>query len=212
MLRRQRFEVNEGRRVGSPSLEGDASNAVEECAVFQLGQALFARPGASVEIIARIRLCNVSHPVRVYGQSVEQGSQCVDGLDELVGCCIEHEQVAIRHLGILDDVHDVAQGKHVVCGDGVVPGVERHEVAVGLACAAGKLRLVSGLERDHVKHPRAHQNRPRVLRGNIQSLDHGAPGHVDHRDLVLGGQRNVSLSVVGEGDAHRLIKARRLGG
>ena len=43
-------------------------------------------------------------------------------------------------------------------------------------------------------------------------MDHGAPGHVDDRDLVLGGQRDIRLGVVGEGDAHRLIKARRLRG
>ena len=153
VLRRQRFEVDESRRVGAPSLGGDACDAVEECAVLQLGQALFARPGAAVDVIARIRLCNVSNPVRVHGQSVEQGAQCRDGLDELVGRCVEYEQVAIRHLGILDDVHDVTQRKHVVGGDGVVPCIERHEVAVGLACATRKLRLVSRLERDHIKLP-----------------------------------------------------------
>ena len=78
----------------------------------------------------------------VNSQAVEERAEAVNRLHELVAGGIEHEQIPVGDIGVFDDVDDVAEGENVVVADRVFPGVERHQVTVGLSPAARELGAV----------------------------------------------------------------------
>ena len=151
MRRRQRLELDELRVAARPVAAVDAGDAVQERAVLPLREAVLQGAGAPVGVVARIGLRDEDAPRRIDGEPVEQGAHGVDDLDEPVGRGVEDVQVAIGDAGMPDDVHVDAERQDVVVVDHVDLGVERAEVAIDLAPAAGDLRLVVGLERDDVE-------------------------------------------------------------
>ena len=165
------------------------------------------RAGAAVGVVAGVGLGEEHAAVTVDSKAVKERPEAVNRLNELVGGGIEHEQIAVGDVGVLDDVDDVAEGENVVVADRVFPGVERDQVAVRLTPAARELCAVVRFKRRHIEPAAAHLDGTRVLRGNRQRLDHAPPRHVDHDDPVLGREGDIGLGVIGKGDPHRLIEA-----
>ena len=112
---------------------------------------------------------------------------------------------------MLDNIHHVAHGEHVVVKDRVLVSVKRHELAVKRLGAPGELGLVARLEEQDIELAALHHKHTRVLRRDCQALGELARFYVNHRDLVGRRERDIGFLVAGKGDSHRLVKARRLG-
>ena len=147
----------------------------------------------------------------VDSKAVKEGAEAVNRLHELVGGGIEHEQIPVGDVGVLDDVDDVAEGEDVVVADRVFPGVKGDQVAVGLSPAARELRAVVRFKRRYIEPAAAHLEGTRILGSNRKRLHHAPPRHVDHGDPILGREGDIGLGVIGEGDPHRLIEAGGVG-
>ena len=88
-------------------------------------------------------------------------------------------------------------------------GVEGADVAVDVLFeAAGKLRLVVGLEGEHVEPVSAHGDGARILGADRQVPGHRARRDIDDGDPVACRERHVCLLVAGEGHAHGFVEAR----
>ena len=216
VLRRQGLEFQHvSRPAGAAAV--DLGDAVQEGAVFHFGHAVALRARLAVGVVARVRLGDEYALLGVHRDAVQQSPQRVDDLHASVRSDVVDVQVAVRDVRVLHDVGDVAPGDTLVTAVGglcdVPAGIEGTQDAVDvLRPTARDLRLVVGLERNHVQPIALHRERARVLGGDVEVFADGSRCDVDDGDPVRGGERNVGLGVTREGNAHRLIEHARPGG
>ena len=113
-----------------PALKANPGNLVEKGPVAQLLETVLFRSGQAVYLVPSIGLGNEDRSLGIDRHAVKQSAKGIDGLDELVGLCIEYEQIPIGNAGMLDDIGDMSKGEHVVVGYGMLVCIEGHEVSV----------------------------------------------------------------------------------
>ena len=213
VVRRQRFEINESRRLRNIALETDTRDPVEKGSILQFRQAMFLAARAPIDFVSSVSLSNEDAALRIDRQAIQQRTERVDRLDECVGLGIEHVQVSIRDFRMLDDVDDVPQRQHIVVGDRMIPRIECYEIAIDLVFStAGKLCLIVRFERKDVQTAVSYDHRSGVLCGDIQSLLDLTCSDINNGNLVLGRERDISFFIGGEGNPDGFVKSCRFGG
>ena len=149
--------------------------------------------GPAIGVVTGIGLGEKHAAAAVDGEAIEERAEAFDRLNEPIGGGVEHEQIPVGNVGVLDDVDDRPEGEDVVVADRVFPGVEGDKVAIGLPPAAGELRAVVRLKWRHIKLALADLNSTGILRENQKRLDHAPLRHVDHGDPVLGREGDIGF-------------------
>ena len=150
--------------------------------VLQLLEPMLLRAGSAVDVIPGISVGDEDIAKVIHRQTKERGAEGVDGLNQLVSLGIEDEQIAIRNLGVLDNIHGETNG---VESRGKLLGFEGDEFPVNLFLfAPGELCLVIGFKWEDVEFAIIDGNRSRLLRRDFQVIHDPARSDIDHRDLV----------------------------
>jgi hypothetical protein len=83
-----------------------ARDPVQKRPVLKVRKPLLLRAGPAIGVVAGIGLGKKYAPAAVDSKAVEKRAEAFDRFKEPIGGGIEHEQIAIGNVGVLDDVDE----------------------------------------------------------------------------------------------------------